>query len=185
MDIDSAILTTTSIRYPGGSFRITKKYLNGVIIGEADLCYVACYNRRMADTRTLVPVIGTLDAQDGHGWIFPDKNLEGEMTHEAWKAGLRRRSALTWRQMLSAHLEHEPEVKLAIEDYSLEDLSLLKERAWFVGLSMHAPLWRLYALVPARLWESTTEFPRFDGQVRSLTRFGAIYDPEVHRLTWR
>ena len=182
--IDTAILTTTSIRYPGGPFTITRRYLNGVVIGEAGHNYVACYNGRVRETRALRPLVGALNAQACQGWVFPEREA-GEISFDQWKAALRQRAPLEWRRLLQPYLEQEPEVKIAIEDYSLEDLNLLKKRAWFVGLSMYAPLWRLYALVPARLWETTNEFPRFDGQVRSVTQFGAIYDPEVHRLTWR
>lgn len=182
--IETAILTTSSIRYTGGPFAIMRRHFNGVVIGEAGHCYVACYNGHVRRARTLRPLVGALNAQAGHGWVFPERE-GGKYDLDQWKAALRQRPPLEWRRMLRAHLEQEPEVKLAIEDYSLGDLNLLQERAWFMGLSMHAPLWRLYALVPARLWESTTECPRFDGQVRSVTRFGGIYDPEVHRLTWR
>jgi len=183
MKIETAILTTTSIRYPGGPFTITKRYLNGVIIGKMGYRYVACYNGRVRETRALSPLVGALVALASDGWIFPEG--KGNYDLDQWKAALRQRSPLEWRRLLRPYLQQEPEVKLAIEDYSLEDLNLLRERAWFVGLSMHCPVWRLYALVPARLWESATECPRFDGQVRSVTRFGAIYDPAVHRPTWR
>jgi len=179
---ETAILTSTSIRYPGGPFLIFKRYMNGVIVGEGGHCYVACYKARLRDSMGLYPIVGALDDHSHSGWIFP-KIEPGEIALDPWLAELRRRQPLEWRKLLKTWLAQEPMVKVAIEDYSLDDLNVLRDQGWYIGRSLHVPLWRVYALVPARLWES--ERPIFDGQVRPVTRFGAIYNPEVHQLTWR
>ena len=180
----TAILTTSSIRYPGGPFRIIKRYMNGIVVGKAGHNYLACYNAKVRDSMGLYPVVGALNNHSHLGWIFPNTE-PGEIELDQWLAELRRRQPLEWRRLLKNWLVQEPMVKVAIEDYSLDDLNTLRDQSWYVGRSLHAPLWRVYALIPARLLESVIECPRLDGQMRSINRFGQIYNPEVHVLTWR
>jgi len=179
-----AIVTAESIRYPGGRYDRIKAYVNGVIVGQAGAFYVACFHQRLRGLQAMFPVVGCLNDRDHVGWVWPSTEYT-PFTWDTWSSWLRQHGLLVWRELLADRLVKEPMIRLAIEDYSLDDLVILRDHAWFVGRSLHAPLWRVYALVPARLWESTTEFPTFDGQVRSLNRFGAIYDPYTHKLMWK
>jgi len=178
------IITGTNLRYPGGPYPIVKRYMNGVILGQAGHCHIACFNSALHSSVGLRPLVGALNAMSELGWVWPgtDPSLYPEAV---WRAELRDRGMLDWRRLLAPYLVEEDMVKLAIEDYSLDDLNILRDRAWYAGRSLRSPLWRVYALVPARLWETSSEFPHFDGQVRSLDRFGAIYDPSRHELVWK
>lgn len=178
------IIVRDNLRYPGGPFHIIKRYMNGVLIGEAGHCHLACFNYPIKGSTAIRQIVGALNAQTGMGWVWPHTEPV-EFSFEDWCTRLRQHDMLTWRELLARVLSQEPMVKLAIEDYSLDDLNLLRDRAWYVGRNLQAPLWRVYALVPARLWETSSEFPRFEGQVRQLSRFGAIYDPRVHQLKWK
>jgi len=178
------ILVRDSLRYPGGPFRIIKRYMNGILVGEAGHCYLACFNSTLRHSVALRPVVGALNDQAGVGWVWPfTEPVEYALLD--WYDALRLPRTMAWRALLAQYLPEEDMVKLAIEDYSLDDLDILRDRAWYVGRSLHAPLWRVYALVPARIWEETGAMPAFDGRVRSLSRFGTIYDSSRHQLTWK
>lgn len=184
--MDKAIITFTNIRCTEGSFPITKRYMNGILVGgHPGGDSIACHISQAKGSVSLrLVVAGHIDDPDGPvGWIHPNANHS--MTREVWLAELRGRPALDWRRLLKGRLEAVPMVRLAIEDYSLDDLTILRDRGWYIGRSLHSVLWRVYALAPAAMWESDTEFPRFDGQIRSLDRFGAIYDPRRHVVSWR
>lgn len=183
-EIFGTIVTDSGLRYPGGPFHIEKRYMNGILVGRAGHCYLACFNSPLRDSVSLRPVVGALNDQAKMGWVWPSTEPVG-FTLDDWCAALRLPRMTLWRHLLAEVLSDEDMVHLAIEGYTLDDLNTLRDRAWYEGRSVHAPLWRVYALVPARLWETSSEFPRFDGQVRQLSRFGAIYDPRVHQLKWK
>lgn len=183
--IETAIITATSVRHRTGSHRIVKRCSNGILVaGWAGKCHIACHLGIVRGTQTLHPVTGQFDPLDSMGWVFPDRT-RGMTSLTRWMAALRSRQPLEWRRLLRAYLEPVATVKVAIEDYSLGDLTILCDRGWFAGRSLHAPLWRVYALIPETIWEAEAEFPRFEGEIRSLRRFGAIYDPYKHKVAWK
>lgn len=108
------------------------------------------------------------------------------MSFQTWLQELTARSRLEWEARLQAYVKQVERVKIAVEDWSTEDLSALKQRGWIVGFSAAAPLWRIYAQIPKDVWDGVEEeMPVLDGQVRSLQRFGAILDLEQHRCRWK
>jgi hypothetical protein len=63
-----AILTTTSIRCLNQSYEISKRYLNGVVVGGLPGAHrVACHIAIAKGTRSLHPMVGQLRPSDGAG----------------------------------------------------------------------------------------------------------------------
>jgi hypothetical protein len=182
--LDGAILSTGSIYLGREAFNISKQLSNGVIIGTRNGTHIAIHRSILKQPQTLRPVVGRF--QTNWGWIWP--NQAEALTYEEWLRRLRCRSPLEWDAILQAHIKPVDWVKFAVEDWSPDDLALLKKIGWFVGFSAAAPLWRIYARAPREVWDSTDEDLEMlvlDGQIRSLQRFGAILDLEKHRLQWR
>ena len=177
--MDTAILTSTHIRC-AQRFEITKRLMNGIIIGRhpGNGDGIACHIAIARGTLSLRPIVARYQTGSSEGWIYPASPKH--TTYNNWVSEIRARMPLEWRKLLKAYLALGREIKIAIEDYSLDDLNILRDHGWYIGRSLHAPLWRVYALIPEE-----AEFPLFDGQVRSLDRFGAIYNPHHHRLDWR
>lgn len=180
--LQSAILLKESIRH-GQPFRIMRRYTNGVIVGEAyhpgERSHVAITVDNLKHTTALHPVVGNFIPL-GSSWIFPGEPQPMEL--KQWLRGLRIRPRLEWLRLMKRCLPDQAYVKVAIEDYSTADLATLGKRGWYVGRSAHAPLWRIYAIIPEPLYERSNELPVFDGTMRSMDRFGAIYDPDRHDI---
>ena len=185
MDPKSAILAGATIS-TDRRYLITKRFANGVVVGTyqpADPMvdwHIAVHLAIKKATQTIRPVIG--EYRIGQGWIFPDAEFQAQEL-EHWLRALRLIPRLEWDRRLARYVIQVPSVKVAIEDWSPSDLNILRERAWFVGWSAHAPLWRIYANIPVKAYEG--DLPAFDGQLRRLERFGAIYDPQQHKLSWK
>lgn len=178
--MEGAILLANSIRY-WKSFQILRRHNGGVVVGvHGDGDYIAIHQAILKTSTTLRPVVGKFAATPSMGWIFPETDLGTQLFSE-WTRALALIPLLEWRKRLRAHIRHEAEIKLAIEDYSVDDVVTLRDNGWFVGRNAHAPLWRLYAVIPMEVYEGR-EFPHFDGMMRSINRFGAIYDPRRHRI---
>ena len=181
----SAILTGAGIS-TDRRYLIIKQFANGVVVGS-DRPYdprtdwhVAIHRVILTRSQTLHPVVG--EYRIGQGWIFPNSEFQIQK-FDLWLRTLRMIPRLEWDTRLARYIVQVPAVKVAIEDWSPGDLNILRERAWFVGWSAHAPLWRIYAKIPVDAYEG--DLPVFDGQPRRLERFGAIYDPRQHKLSWK
>lgn len=183
--IERAILLPDSIRY-GMSYRIIKRYANGVIVGKAynmDLAltlgtHVAITVDKCQLSTTLHPLVGEFTPMK-RSWVFPAEPERMDLA--PWLRQLRIRPRLEWLRRLKGHIRPVEWIKVALEDYSLNDLVALGHRGWFVGRSANAPLWRIYAIIPQEFYEDE-DLPLLDGEMRSLNRFGAIYDPERHDI---
>jgi len=179
--LQAAILLRDSIRHDE-SCEIVRRYPNGVIVGRAyevkERSHVAITVDTLKGTTALHPVVGEFRPKDS-SWIFPAKPQA--MVLKAWMRELCLTPRLEWLRRLKVHIQESHWIKVALEDYSIADVHELGNRGWFVGRSAHAPLWRIYALIPAALYERG-ELPYLDGMMRGVDRFGAIYDPARHEL---
>lgn len=195
-----AILLTDSFRTEG-SYAITTRFANGIIIGEQ---YgdrpgaLAIHQAICRGTKTLRPIVGGFRVlTDGEvfgddrkkrlppqGWIHPSPPDSADFVRLSdWRRALRLTSRLEWHKRLGRHIQVPPSVKIAIEDFSLQDIEVLRDLGWYIGRSAHAPLWRVYALVPVTVYQGpSADFPHFEGRVRTLKRFGRIFDPEKHKV---
>lgn len=177
-----AIVLSESIRVENSSYWIMKRCENGIIIGQdGKEDRIAIHEHLVVkNTVALHPVVGAFSAEDSMGWVFPNF---GTMHPHKWLRELRLTPPYRWHQLLKRHVEQVPSVKIALEDYSLGDLNELVKRGWYMGRSAHAPLYRIYGLIPEVRFEKV--LPVFDGQMRTLDRFGTIYDPRCHKLEWK
>lgn len=184
--MDSAILLAHSIRYRG-SYHIEHRYTNGVVIGAtAELNFIAITVDILAVSTSLHPVVGgyTPDPEIaiGTAWIYPAKASQAVSYFvKDWLRELRITSRLAWLKRLGQRIQQPAVVKVAVENYSLADVTTLGRRGWLVGRSAHAPLCRLYARIPAEVYEYG-ELPALDGMLRSLSRYGALFDPSRHKI---
>lgn len=174
--METAILLQDSIR-ANGSYQKDRLYPNGVILAYNRNKWIAIHQDVVAGL-TLRPVLGR--HHRGQGWIFPNDEPE-KIGLQNWKRELACIGRLEWLRRLGIK-PNPADAKIAIEDFSATDLTLCIQQGWYVGRSLHAPLWRIYALVPQAVHERPGFLKRFDGRVRVLTRFGAIYDPKRHQL---
>jgi hypothetical protein len=169
MTIESAILTADSI-WRTHRYVITKRCGNGVVAGRLLNYELAIHqSHRVQGAQTTRPVIG--EWENGQGRIFPDE--PARMNPTEWLRRLRAVPRLEWDKRLARHTDEIPRIKVALEGWSPSDLGIFCNQGWFVGFSAHAPLWRIYGLIPQEDYNG--ELPVFDGQVRELGRFGAIY----------
>lgn len=177
--LQNAILLPDSIRH-GVSYRIVKRPVNGVVVGatycEGETKHVAITVDVLSSSMVLRPIVG--EFKNMSGWIFPGKS--SEMDLKTWMRRLRAIPRLEWLRRLRAHIQPQQWVKVALEDYSVADVVTLGHRGWFVGRSAYAPFWRCYAIIPEEVYEG--EMPLLDGTMRTMDRFGAIYDPLQHKI---
>jgi len=175
--IESAILTADSI-WTNHRYAVTKRCGNGVVVGRLLDYELAVHQSHLVQgSQTTRPIIG--DWQGGQGRIFPTE--PASMNPTEWLRRMRAVPRLEWDRRLARHTEDILRVKIALEGWSPDDLNTLCERGWFVGFSAHAPLWRIYGLISQEEYDG--ELPVFDGKMRSLDRFGAIYDSKKHPRT--
>lgn len=180
--LQNAILLPDSIRH-GYSYRITTRAVNGVVIGamyqpeKGASVHVAITIDVMKGSTVMRPVVG--EFSNMKGWIFPDAEMD-DIDLKCWRRRLRAIPRLEWMRRLRAHVHQGALIKVALEDYSVADIVTLGHRGWFVGRSAQAPLWRIYGIIPRVEYED--ELPLLDGEMRTLDRFGAIYDPERHDI---